>query len=260
LGPQTSAAIEYHVRSSWPSGVRVAFAVQPVPLGTAHAVLCARELVPDGPFAVVNADDVYGADAMRLLAKHLGDEPEEHATVAFALRDSVVNDSPVTRGTCVVEPGGLLSAIIERRKVTVHDDGRATSDDGLEPHELDPDVLVSVNLWGFNPSLWPVLEAAVLSVHGGVAPDGSIRDPNAIKRDVEVLLPEVIGDLIAGRSLVAPRSEAVRVLRGPGRCLGVTHADDLPVVRSELASMVGQGVRPEATWEAFRGGPPTESR
>jgi len=39
------------------------------------------------------------------------------------------------------------------------------------------------------------------------------------------------------------------VLDGPGRCLGVTHADDLPVVRNELALMVAQGLRPESPWD-----------
>jgi hypothetical protein len=67
--------------------------------------------------------------------------------------------------------------------------------------------------------------------------------------DAEVLLPEVVGDMIAGRA-GAGHDRAVRVLDAPGPCIGVTHADDLPVARNELAVMVGQGLRPESPWEA----------
>ena len=102
--------------------VEVAFAEQRVPLGTAHAVLCARKHVGDGPFAVVNADDVYGAPALALLARHLA-EGDEHAIVAYRLRDTVVADDPVTRGTCEVEarrapgaPGGAAQRGPARRR------------------------------------------------------------------------------------------------------------------------------------------------
>ena len=70
---------------------------------------CARTHVGDGPFAVVNADDVYGAPALALLAGHLGDG-DEHAIVAYRLRDTIVADAPVTRGTCAVGPDGSPAA------------------------------------------------------------------------------------------------------------------------------------------------------
>jgi hypothetical protein len=257
LGPQTADAITYHVKRCWPRSVDVAFTTQEVPLGTAHAVLCARSLVGDGPFAAVNADDIYGSPALRVLkdelAKSAGAEevdPFQHAMVAFALRDTIVTDKPVTRGTCMVDQEQMLAAIVERRKVTKGPDDHFESSDGLEPEVLDGDVPVSVNLWGFRPAIWPVLEAAVTEVHRGVGRDGSILDRGAVKEDAEVLLPEVVGELVAGRVAGSPDRQKVRVLSGPGRCLGVTHFDDLPVVRSELASMVGQGTRPERTWDS----------
>ena len=287
LGPRSASAVTYHVRRCWPSSVPVELAFQEVPLGTAHAVLCAREFVPEGPFGVVNADDVYGVPALRLLARwlsgdreypetrggsgsdtrtgypHTGDTDKGdtdkgdtdkgdtgHVLVSFALRDTIVTGEPVTRGTCVVGPDGNLLAIVERRKVTMHPDGLFTSDDGLEPHELQGDTPVSVNLWGFTPAIWPVLEESVVAIHPGVSPDGSLRDERDVKPEVEVLLPEVIGHLVDGLAPGGPPAQSVRVLDGPGRCLGVTHADDLPVVRNELATMVGQGLRPEWIWES----------
>jgi hypothetical protein len=247
LGPQTGPAISYHVRRCFPSGTTVAFAEQCVPLGTAHAVLCARTHVGDGPFAVVNSDDVYGVPAMSLLASELADR-DEHAIVSYRLRDTIVTDDPVTRGTCEGGPDGLLVRLVERRFVSRRSDGAFDVGDGLEPAELSGDTPVSMNLWGFQRSIWPVLEAAVLGAHPSVSPDGTVRDPNNLTSNAEVLLPEVVGDMIAGRAGGGDDC-AVRVLDGPGRCVGVTHADDLPVVRNELALMVAQGLRPESPWE-----------
>ena len=252
LGPQTGPAIRYHVRRTFPSGVHAAFTEQRVPLGTAHAVLCARRHVGDGPFAVVNADDVYGTPAMALLAGQLA-RGEEHAIVAYRLRDTIVADAPVTRGTCMVGPDGRLQRLVERRGVARRADGTFDVGDGLEPSRLPGDTPVSMNLWGFQPSIWPVLEAAVRRAHPTVSPDGAVPDPDALADTDEVLLPEVVGDMIAGNSRGPGDGGAgpgVRVLDGPGRCIGVTHADDLPVVRNELALMVAEGLRPEWPWDA----------
>jgi len=248
LGPQTGSAIRYHVDRCFPSKVEVAFTEQRVPLGTAHAVLCARKHVGDGSFAVVNADDVYGAPAMALLARQLA-EVNEHAIVAYRLRDTIVADAPVTRGTCEVGPDGHLRRLVERRGVARRPDGAFDVGDGLEPAVLPGDTPVSMNLWGFQPSIWPMLEAAVLRAHPSVTPDGTVPDPSALADHAEVLLPEVVGDMIADHTGDADESATVRVLDGPGRCIGVTHADDLPVVRNELALMVAQGLRPEGPWD-----------
>jgi UTP-glucose-1-phosphate uridylyltransferase len=246
LGPQTGPAIAYHVRRVFPPRVRVAFAEQRVPLGTAHAVLCARKQVGDGPFAVANSDDLYGAPALALLARHLA-EGADHAIVAYRLADTLVTDDPVTRGTCEFDGEGHLARLVERRSVARQPDGSIAAADGREPSDLSPDTPVSMNLWGFRPSIWPVLEAAVLETHPAVSPDGSVRDPEELTSDTEVLLPEVVGAMIGGRA--SGPAQAVHVLNGPGRCIGVTHADDLPVVRMELATMIGQGLRPENPWE-----------
>ena len=247
VGPRTAGAIGYHVRRVFPPGVRVTFAEQRVPLGTAHAVLCARKHVGDGPFAVVNADDVYGADAMAELARHLA-TGAEHAIVTFQLHNTVVTDDPVTRGTCAVGADGLLGQLVERRSVRRRPDGGFLSDDGLDPAELDPATPVSMNLWGFQASVWAVLEAAVLAVHPSVSADGAVPDPAALEGAPEVLLPEVVGAAAAGAA-TGEDALAVRVLRAAGRCVGVTHGDDLPVARGVLAAMIGQGLRPDGPWE-----------
>jgi hypothetical protein len=245
VGPTTAPALTYHVERVWPRWVETVTADQPLPLGTAHAVLCARSAVGTGPLAVVNADDVYGVPALRLLASRL--EAGANALVAFRLADTVLTDDPVTRGVCITDVEGALAGLAERRKVTRQPDGTFIAEDGLEPSFLSPDVLVSMNLWGFQPNIWEVLQGAVLKAHPELAPDGSVLDPKRpVESDEETLLPEVVADAVATGEL------EFEVAAGPGRSVGVTHAGDLPIARAEIAQMVGRGERAEWLWKAPR--------
>ncbi|HVC69849.1 MAG TPA: NTP transferase domain-containing protein [Acidimicrobiales bacterium] len=251
LGPASGPAITYHVDRVWPASVPVSLARQAFPLGTAHAVLGTRSFVGEKPFAVINADDIYGVPALARLVEHLTSETD-HALVSYQLRDTVVSTDPLTRGTCQADAGGWLRALVERRKVTLQSDGRFLADDGLEPKELPGDTGVSMNLWGFSPAIWPVLEEAVRKAHPDVDPDGTVVGPTPAS-DTEVLLPEIVGAMVAGSGPGAgegPAGRRVRVIAGSGRCIGVTHAGDLPVVRTELAEMVGRGLRAESPWGA----------
>jgi hypothetical protein len=250
LGPQSGPAISYHVEQCWPPGIDKHLAYQPAPLGTAHAALCAHRYVGDRPFAVINSDDVYGTAALGLLVDHLTVGSRRSALGAYHLRDTIVTDDPVTRGTCTVEDDGDLADLVERRKVSRHEADTFTADDGVEPHELSGDTPVSMNLWAFSSDIWSLLETAVQTVHPDVASDGTIAATGPASGS-EVLLPEVVGAR-ASAAEPAQRRLAVQVLEVPGRCIGVTHADDLPVVRAEIAGMVGRGERAEGLWGALR--------
>ena len=115
----------------------------------------------------------------------------------------------------------------ERRQVTALPDGRFAVGDGREPSTVSPDARVSMNLWGFTPAFHGALKAAM-----DAATEAS--------EEAEVLLPEVVA-----RSLAA---YPFTVLPATGRCIGVTHPDDLALVQAELARQVGQGARPAALW------------
>jgi hypothetical protein len=159
----------------------------------------------------------------------------------------------VTRGICQTDGQGWLEALVERRQVARGVDGIIRADDGLEPKELPADTPASMNLWGFTPAIWPVLHDAVRAMHPDLAPDGTAPGGGPASNQ-EVLLPEVVGAMVQGaRQATAGGQDTagrrVRVLEGEGRCIGVTHADDVPVVRVELAEMVGQGRRTEGVWE-----------
>jgi MobA-like NTP transferase domain len=231
LGPSTGPAIRYHVERTWPEAVDVRFATQPAPLGTVHAVLSASDQVGDSPYGVGNADDIYGLAACAQLVSHLRTHADTNALVGYRLEDAVVGSSPVTRGICRVADDGTLLGVDERRQVTRTPDGGFVSGDGRDPAELSPDSRVSMNLWGFTPAFHKTLQAAMAT-----AVDAS--------EESEVLLPEVVADSLA--------TSLFSVLPAQGRCIGVTHPDDLSLVQAELNRQVAAGERPASLWASLR--------
>ncbi|HEY2565850.1 MAG TPA: NTP transferase domain-containing protein [Acidimicrobiales bacterium] len=229
LGPGTGPAIRYHVEHTWPRGVDVRFALQPAPLGTVHAVLSASDHVGESPYAVGNADDIYGQAACAQLVTHLRARGS-NALVGYRLADAVIGTSPVTRGICRVGDDGTLLGVDERRQVTRTPGGGFVSGDGREPVELSPEARVSMNLWGFTPAFHKTLQAAM-----DAAVDAS--------EEAEVLLPEVVAESLATSSFT--------VLPAQGRCIGVTHPDDLALVQAELNRQVAAGERPARLWASL---------
>ncbi len=245
LHPETGPAIRYHVERCWPASVRVSFAEQRLPLGTVHAVLAAKSsLDPSEPFAVSNADDIYSEQAMGALLRHLRSEPEEHVLIGYQLRSTVATDDPVTRGICVVDEGGYLRGLTERRQIARREHGESfTSEDGLEPTKLDGGLPTSVNLWGFRPVIWAIMESAMDAsgldeemLLGRVA--AGLEVPKA-----EVLLPEMVATMLRN-----DQGLPIRVITTDAKLVGVTHAADLPVVSAELARQVACGIRPSRLW------------
>jgi hypothetical protein len=233
LGPSTGPAIRYHVEHTWPGTVDVRFAVQLAPLGTVHAVLSASDYVSDAPYGVGNADDIYGTAACAQLAEHLrtAGAADTNALVGYRLDDAVIGSSPVTRGICRVGDDGKLLGVDERRQVTRTPEGGFVAGDGREPATLSPDARVSMNLWGFTPAFHKVLQAAM-----DTAVDAS--------EEAEVLLPEVVAASLGPCTFL--------VLPARGRCIGVTHPDDLALVQDELNRQVAAGERPAGLWASLR--------
>ena len=151
--------------------------------------------------------------------------------VGFRLDRALVGDLPVTRGVCTVEEG-VLTGVDERRQVSLVD-GRFVADDGREPRTLDPASLVSMNLWGFAAAMWDELRGAMDRATGA-------------SEDDEVLLPELVGSIVRAGSALS----RFEVLATSSRCLGVTHPDDLELVRAELVAEVERGERPREAFSA----------
>ncbi|MFI5036103.1 MAG: NTP transferase domain-containing protein [Acidimicrobiales bacterium] len=223
VNPDTGPRIEEHVTARWPRGRRVAFAVQQSLRGTVDAVLAARgQLDLTRPFAVANADDLYGRDAFARLGEHLAASPN-HSLVGYGLDRALVSDLPVSRGVCRVV-NGHLTDLFERRNVRATLEG-FVAEDGQEPAALDPSTTVSMNLWGFQPAILPFMRAAVATHDFAVEP--------------EVVLPVFVGAILHHAPL------RFDVLATTSRCVGVTHAEDLPLAQLRVAQEVEAGERPE---------------
>ena len=208
------------------------------PWGTGHAVWCAREAVR-GPFAVINADDFYGADSFAQLAKFLtsavasprGFDPmsghrtprsmaAQFAMVGFTLANTLSEHGAVARGLCATGAGGLLESITEQTGILAADVGVKRKFSGKET--------VSMNCWGFTPALFAGLDR---QFHEFFAARGS--DSKA-----EFYLPAAVSEMIS-------RHEAtVRVLPTGSAWFGVTYRDDKPRVVAAIAELVRTGNYP----------------
>lgn len=196
------------------------------PWGTAHALLsCRGEL--DGPFAVINADDFYGAGAFAALARSLtvyGDE--EGILIGYRVEGTVPKSGPVSRGICRVDGSGYLVGIAEHRAVGLRG-GRVGYEEGGIWHEIPEGTIASMNMWGLPVGFLRELEGRFLSFLG----EGDLLT-------AEYQLPTVIGELIREGRL------RVRVVRTEEEWFGLTHPDDLPRVRAAIERLVTAGSYP----------------
>ena len=207
------------------------------PFGTGHAVLCCRSLI-DAPFAVINADDYYGPGAFRLAFEALSgledNEKLRYMMVAYHLKNTLTENGYVSRGVCEVSGDGLLLGIQERTHIISSCDGPLFTEDGRTYTLLSPDVPVSMNMWGFTPSLLRELEARF-----PLFLNGALRE-NPLK--AEFFLPSVVNSLLAeGRA-------SVRVARSGDRWWGVTYQDDRPQVKAALQDLTSGGLYPAPLW------------
>lgn len=201
------------------------------PWGTTHAILMASTVIRE-PFAVINADDFYGAGSFRALAHNLQLGTQDYSMVSFILRNTLSDFGSVARGICVVDNHGCLKKIVELKGIE-RMGGHAvnTDEEGLET-QLTGDEVVSMNMWGFTPEIFPQLHdhfEEFLHEHAS--------DPKA-----ECYIPSTVNELIAA-------GEArVRVLPGGEAWFGVTYREDRPRAVSNIRRLVEGGYYPKGLW------------
>ena len=223
-------AIAFQELADVPDGFTVP-ADRAKPWGTAHAIRAGRHEI-DGPFAAINADDFYGADSFRSLATFFekSANPTDHCMVAFRLGQTLSEHGSVSRGVCLCESDRLLTGIQERTKITRHADGTLWDEpDGGPGVQLTGEEPVSMNCWGFRPTVFESLNTAFekfLSVEGGPAPKA------------EFTIPSVVDGLIqSGQG-------TVQVLDTASRWFGVTYRDDKETVQASIRALVEAGEYP----------------
>ncbi len=200
------------------------------PFGTAHAVLCARDVVHE-PFAVINADDYYGADAFPTIYRELCRLPERGAAtmVGYRIDKTVSENGTVTRGVCHTK-NDKLTKIVETFKIKLYPNGDIRDvEHGEDGPLIPPDTPVSMNFWGFTPWIFTKLDEFFIEFLRTLAPDN-------IKG--EALLPTMIGELLERGEL------DVSVLHSNARWFGVTYKEDKPAVQEELRKLHEAGAYP----------------
>ncbi len=202
------------------------------PWGTGQAILMAAEVIRE-PFAVINADDFYGETSFRLMADHLSSGSRDYAMAGFVLRNTLSEFGGVARGVCRINGGGYLESVTETLGIEAEGtDAKYTDEQGCE-HRLDGGIIVSMNLWGFSPSLFEHLRrlfGEFLQTHGG--------DERA-----EFYIPEVV------KALVESGRERCRVLPTPDAWFGMTHREDRPRVVQSIRAFIAHGNYPEKLWK-----------
>src|SRR5262245_2700723 len=207
------------------------------PWGTGQAVLAGEGLV-DGPFAAVNADDFYGRVSYEALHAFLAapPPPDLHALVAFRLDRTLSAHGAVARGLCDVGPDGLLRGVEEVTGLERAPGGGVRAPSVGGDRVFRGDEPVSLNFWGFSPSIFSLLRerfAAFLAERGGDA-------------KAEFYLPDTVGTLIRAEEA------RVRVLDTESPWFGMTHRDDARAVAESLRALVAAGEYPSPLWEPLR--------
>lgn len=192
------------------------------PWGTAHAILCCKDVINE-PFAVVNADDFYGRTAFSAVYDYLTDTDEDYCMAGFRLKNTLTENGTVARGVCETEDG-YLKVVTERTKI--NKDCQFTEDDGNSWEQLSPETLVSMNLWGFRSDLFPYLEKGFEEFL-----KENINEPKK-----EYFLPYIVTELIESNT------KKVKVLPAEDKWYGVTYKEDKPQVVAAIEEMIEKGL------------------
>ena len=196
------------------------------PFGTVHAVLCAKDVIR-GPFATVNADDYYGKEAFVIMHEMLSQlaSKSEAGMVPYILGNTMSENGGVTRGICDVERG-YLRRVDETHDIHYEEDHRIVGEYG----GLDPQEMVSMNIWGFHPTLLDEMTKYFEDFLRGIQPDN-------IK--AECLLPVMVNDFLESEKIT------VRAKPSRDRWFGITYQADRETVMAELRLLHKKGIYPE---------------
>ncbi len=237
IGDKIAKKVEVHYAyqefDSLPGGF-VPPADRTKPYGTVHAVMCAKDLIHE-PFAVINADDYYGKDAFVAMAaslKRLRTAENMASMVAYYLKNTVSRNGHVSRGICATDDNGHLVKVVETYSILPFPDGTIRDiHDNPEGVILDPNALVSMNMWGFAPSFFEVGTAYLKDF---------LADTSGDPLKKECLLPSLVDVLMHTAGL------KVEVLSTDAVWFGVTYKEDKAYVTAELKKLHDSGSYPPA--------------
>ena len=201
------------------------------PWGTTQAVLMAADVIHE-PFAVINADDFYGAESYRVLSQHLQSGSPDSAMVGFILRNTLSDFGSVARGVCRVDRDDYLQTVEELTSIEPDGEHARNTDPSGKVTELTGDEAVSMNMWGFTPQIFDQLR--------GLFHRFLERSGKELK--AESYIPTAVNELVAAGQA------RVKVLRSSDSWFGVTYREDRPRVVESIGRLITAGRYPAQLW------------
>ncbi len=200
------------------------------PWGTAHAILVAKNVVNE-PFCALNADDFYGFNAYKVMAGFLtaSANPQEYSMVGYKLNKTLSDFGSVSRGICEVDDNNNLIAIVENKKIFKKGNKIISVLDDESQIKLTGNESASMNIWGFKPSVFPVLETKFT---------GFLKT-EITKPKSEMFIPSVVFEMID------ENKASVKVLEAESPWFGVTYQEDKPLVINRINKLIEKGDYPE---------------
>ena len=204
------------------------------PWGTSHAVLVAKDVINE-PFAVINADDYYGANSFKIMAKFLKEEcsPSKMSMIGYILENTLSENGTVNRGVCDVDENKNLIEVNERVKLA-RQNGKVEYNIGSDETsgEVDPKSYVSMNYWGFHPSIFEEIEKGL----------HQFMEENADHPTAEYYIPDIVTTKIQSKEI------AFSVIPTNDNWFGVTYKEDKQMAVDTLNKHIKNGVYPMKLW------------
>ncbi len=203
------------------------------PWGTAHAVLAARDVIQE-PFCVINADDFYGFDSYKKMYDFLSKEANDthFSMIGYQIDKTLSTYGAVSRGVCMVNSQGNLSAIDERTKVYFKNGGIVYEENGQEV-SLDPNTRASMNFWGFTPKIFDLSTTMFKKF--------ALANASNPKSEFFITL---VSD-----ALIKSQQASFKVIPTQNKWFGVTYKEDKPIVQEGINQLVEEGIYPKNLWE-----------
>jgi NDP-sugar pyrophosphorylase family protein len=203
------------------------------PWGTAHAVMCSKNQINE-PFCVINADDFYGQEAFEKMAQFLMNEANSStfSMIGYLLGNTLSENGSVSRGVCQTDENGNLIAINERTKIYKSQDQKIVFEDETGLTELKSDNPVSMNFWGFTPSVFDMAETMFYD----------FASKNHENPKAEFFIP------LLADAFIKKQGQVLKVIPTNASWFGVTYQEDKPVVKQSLLNLAEKGVYPAQLW------------
>ena len=209
------------------------------PWGTAHAVLCCKDVVTDN-FAVINADDYYGPESFQLIrdffdsAESARNQAKSHfCMVGYILNNTLTENGYVSRGVCKTNDRHYLTSVTERTKIQRNAQGTPCYEENTTKYPLDPQTIVSMNCWGFTPTIFQEI--------GRKFPEFLQKNKDNLSK-AEFFLPSVVED-----SMLDDFCD-VKVLHTTAKWYGVTYQEDKAGIVEFMRNCINRGIYPEKLW------------